>query len=60
MNHKLLALLTCLRVFAFSTDVAGGDRPNFIGVFCNNLGYGDIEPFGSTLHRSLPAESAVN
>ncbi|WP_084426818.1 sulfatase family protein [Roseimaritima ulvae] len=26
--------------------------PNFIIVFCDNLGYGDIEPFGSTLHRT--------
>ena len=52
MNHKLLALSICLQVFAFSTDVAGRDRPNFIVVFCDNLGYGDIEPFGSTLHRT--------
>ncbi len=27
-------------------------RPNFIVVYCDNLGYGDIEPFGSTLHRT--------
>ena len=26
--------------------------PNFIVVFCDNLGYGDIEPFGSTVHRT--------
>ena len=26
--------------------------PNFIVVFCDNLGYGDIEPFGSTIHRT--------
>jgi arylsulfatase A-like enzyme len=26
--------------------------PNFIVLFCDNLGYGDIEPFGSTLHRT--------
>ncbi len=26
--------------------------PNFIVIFCDNLGYGDIEPFGSTLHRT--------
>lgn len=32
---------------------AADDRPpNFIVVFCDNLGYGDIEPFGSTLHRT--------
>ncbi|QDV69553.1 Arylsulfatase [Rosistilla carotiformis] len=29
------------------------DRPpNFIIIYCDNLGYGDIEPFGSTLHRT--------
>ena len=27
-------------------------RPNFIIILCDNLGYGDIEPFGSTLHRT--------
>ncbi|MCB1077894.1 MAG: sulfatase [Verrucomicrobiae bacterium] len=27
-------------------------KPNFIVIFCDNLGYGDIEPFGSTLHRT--------
>lgn len=26
--------------------------PNFIVIFCDNLGYGDIEPFGSKLHRT--------
>lgn len=28
------------------------EKPNLIFVFCDNLGYGDIEPFGSTLHRT--------
>ena len=27
-------------------------RPNFVLIFCDNLGYGDIEPFGSTVHRT--------
>ncbi|MBT6768035.1 MAG: sulfatase [Opitutales bacterium] len=27
-------------------------KPNFIVIFCDNLGYGDIEPFGSTLHST--------
>lgn len=26
--------------------------PNFVVIFCDNLGYGDIEPFGSTVHRT--------
>jgi arylsulfatase A-like enzyme len=28
------------------------ERPNFILIVCDNLGYGDIEPFGSTVHRT--------
>ena len=31
---------------------ADARKPNFIVVFCDNLGYGDIEPFGSELHRT--------
>ncbi len=27
-------------------------KPNFIIIFCDNLGYGDIEPFGSKVHRT--------
>ncbi|KAA5545565.1 sulfatase [Roseiconus nitratireducens] len=27
-------------------------RPNMIVIFCDNLGYGDIEPFGSPVHRT--------
>ena len=26
--------------------------PNFIVILCDNLGYGDVEPFGSRLHRT--------
>ncbi|GAA5224898.1 sulfatase family protein [Membranihabitans marinus] len=27
-------------------------QPNFIVFYCDNLGYGDIEPFGSTVNRT--------
>jgi arylsulfatase A-like enzyme len=41
---------------------AGKRPPNIIVFFCDNLGYGDIGPYGSTLHRTpnldrLAAES---
>ena len=26
--------------------------PNVVIIFCDNLGYGDVEPFGSTVHRT--------
>jgi arylsulfatase A-like enzyme len=28
------------------------EKPNFVLIVCDNLGYGDIEPFGSKLHRT--------
>lgn len=46
----VLAILVC--ALARAAGAADPPRPNFIVVFCDNLGYGDIEPFGSTLHRT--------
>ncbi len=50
----LLATLVVLSSRAhLSSATAAEDRPpNVIIIFCDNLGYGDIEPFGSTLHRT--------
>jgi arylsulfatase A-like enzyme len=28
------------------------DRPNLVLIVCDNLGYGDIQPFGSDVHRT--------
>lgn len=39
-----------LTLFVISVSVAEARKPNFIVIFCDNLGNGDIEPFGSTLH----------
>jgi len=36
----------------YAADRTDQKKPNFIIIFCDNLGYGDIEPFGSTLHRT--------
>jgi len=48
-----LRLLALLSIAALSTLATAKDRPpNFIVIFCDNLGYGDIEPFGSNLHRT--------
>lgn len=52
MKHFFrLLTLSALAIFALPGN--GEERPpNFIVIFCDNLGYGDIEPFGSTLHRT--------
>ena len=43
----------CAAVLVLALGASGAGRPpNFIVVYCDNLGYGDIEPFGSTLHRT--------
>ena len=46
--------LTMLGGAAVKNCAAAADarRPNLIVVFCDNLGYGDIEPFGSKVHRT--------
>ena len=49
---RLIFFVTCFAgaVNAHATVV---DRPpNFIVIFCDNLGYGDIEPFGSAVNRT--------
>lgn len=46
----LSLLLSC---FAAAAEKPPERRPpNFIVIFCDNLGYGDIEPFGSTVNRT--------
>lgn len=50
---SLLAISTVISLPAFAEkEAAKNSQPNFIVIFCDNLGYGDIEPFGSTLHRT--------
>lgn len=46
-----LAVLLLLST-STAADAAEPERPNFVVIFCDNLGYGDIEPFGSTVHRT--------
>ena len=44
--------LLLLMLFSAWARAAEQSQPNFIVVFCDNLGYGDIQPFGSTIHRT--------
>lgn len=52
---RFVILTTLLFGFVRSAAFAKSappEKPNFIFIFCDNLGYGDVEPFGSTLHRT--------
>ncbi len=50
MNRILLSLV--LFVSCGAGVAQDGSKPNFVLFWCDNLGYGDIGPFGSTLHRT--------
>ena len=47
----LAVLLSCLAVSKAATPTPKRP-PNFIVIFIDNLGYGDIGPFGSKLNRT--------
>ncbi len=53
--NNLLRLFLSLFVWATLVDSRADNlppKPNFVLIMCDNLGYGDIEPFGSKLHRT--------
>jgi arylsulfatase A len=53
-RFAFMSVAMLLLVGGLSSQVRAADTtvPNFIVIFCDNLGYGDIEPFGSTLQRT--------
>ncbi len=46
------AVLLAVGTMPVGVAAEDGRPPNVVVVFCDNLGYGDIEPFGSTVHRT--------
>jgi arylsulfatase A-like enzyme len=49
MTRPLAVLLSLLLAIPFATAAA---KPNLVLIFIDDMGYGDIEPFGSTLNRT--------
>ncbi len=41
-----------IAIWFVTGSMALGQQPSFIIILCDNLGYGDIEPFGSKVHRT--------
>ena len=48
----VLAMSFVLLFYTAFTQSTGPSQPNFILIYCDNLGYGDIEPFGSKVNRT--------
>ncbi len=52
-SHRIFPASLTLAVQLLTGCSAEDTRPpNFIVIVCDNLGYGDVEPFGSRLHRT--------
>ncbi|MEZ6073944.1 MAG: sulfatase-like hydrolase/transferase [Pirellulales bacterium] len=50
LGLAIVALLTLVR--PVDAGISGAQRPNVVLIVCDNLGYGDTEPYGSVLHRT--------
>jgi arylsulfatase A len=49
---KTRFLLSAVIALTSVANAALVEKPNFVFIFCDNLGYGDIEPFGSKINRT--------
>jgi arylsulfatase A-like enzyme len=52
MEMHRLALLVSFGLLASPALAEQQRPPNFVLIYCDNLGYGDTEPFGSKKHRT--------
>src|SRR5436190_10710427 len=56
MNSKRILSVLSLAFFVplclCGATLSAADKPNVVFVLCDNLGYGDVGPFGNTVHRT--------
>lgn len=52
MRARFWPGVVTLIVAWFSAVIAQAEKPNFVLLFCDNLGYGDVGCFGSKKHRT--------
>jgi len=50
--ENIIALFAVAVLTVPFANATAPQPPNFVVVFCDNLGYGDIEPFGSKVNRT--------
>lgn len=55
LKHYLLTV-----IFLGSMSGAWAEKPNFIFIYCDNLGYGDVGCFGSTKHKTPYLDQMAN
>ena len=41
-----------IAILLFAVSAAAEEKPNFVVIFCDDLGYNDLGPFGSEKHRT--------
>ena len=56
INRFFAALRLCASIFLISValgcSVLGAEQPNIVLVFIDDMGYGDIGPFGSEINQT--------
>ena len=53
MTKQVLTISILLLMSILPTVFArGAEQPNLVLIFIDDMGYGDVEPYGSTLNRT--------
>lgn len=56
---KTIAILISLSAF-FGCKTPNKQKPNFIIIYCDDLGYGDLGPYGNAIHRTPNLDRMAN
>lgn len=51
MSKLVLSAFICVHLW-FHSSAPAAEKPNVVFLLCDNLGYGDVGPFGNTVHRT--------